>query len=884
MSNLPKTADAIRERWLAFFEARGHQVVPSASLIPHDPSLLFTAAGMVPFKPYMLGDEVPPFARATSVQKCFRTTDIERIGETARHLTFFEMLGNFSFGDYFREEAIKWAWELVTEDWGLDPELLWVTIFETDDDAEDVWRSSTGVDPAKIVRLGAADNFWTMGAAGPCGPCSEIYFDRGAKWGVEGGPAVDENRYVEIWNLVFMQSVMDEEGSIIGELPKKNIDTGAGLDRVAMVLQGAESVFEIDTTAPILETAQSKTSVAYGRNDSSDISLRVLTDHARAVAFLIADGVFPSNEDRGYVLRRILRRAVRHARLLGTDSEVVTPLVESAIGVFGSAYPELQKSHDFISKVTAREETRFGETLSAGLEMLERELAELQAGGRVPGAAAFKLHDTYGFPIDLTREVAGEAGFEVDDDAFAAAMEEQRVRAREATKAGRRSDDDVGAAIYREILDDFGPSRFIGYEKLSEDGRIVAIVRDHESVGEAREGDEVEVFVDVTPFYGEAGGQVGDTGSLAGETGRARVIDASRPIPDLVSHAVRVDEGSIALGQAVALAVDEERRDDIRRNHTATHLLHWALREVLGDHVKQAGSLVAPDRLRFDFSHFNAPTHAELVAVENLANQRVLANEPVTTFETTREQADELGATAFFGDKYGSIVRVVEAGDFSRELCGGTHVEALGSLGTVRIISEGSIGSNLRRIEALTGAASLAYTAARESALSRSAEMLRTTPDDLPEKLERLLADAKESEDAVRSLQRRLAESLAKSLADSGETIEIAGANILVAQLDEPGDMLREVAMAIRDRHSIDLVVLGSSIGKKGALVSAASESARRRGVSASAVISHAAKILGGGGGRGDELALAGGPKSDAIPEALAASLGAATTALGDEP
>lgn len=843
--------------------------MPSSSLIPHDPSLLLTAAGMVQFKPYMLGDEVAPYARAASIQKCFRTTDIDRIGVTDRHFTFFEMLGNFSFGDYFKAEAIPWAWELVTEVWGLDPALLWVTVFETDTEAAAIWTDSTEIDPSRIVRMGKEDNFWDMGAAGPCGPCSEIYFDRGPDYGKSGGPAVNEDRYVELWNLVFMQDVMDRDGQVVGELPRKNIDTGAGLDRVAMVLQGAPSVFETDLAFPLLEQAQSITGVSYRKDPTSDISLRVLTDHARAVTFLIADGVFPTNEDRGYVLRRILRRAVRHARLLGTEANVIGPLVETTIEIFGAAYPELSSSRDFVLEVATREEIAFSRTLASGLEILDSELGELSAGETLSGEVAFKLHDTYGFPIDLTREVASENGCEVDQAAFDSAMEEQRERGREAARKGRQSDETTEAATLREILDEHGPTRFTGYGATGGTGTILAILREAVPLAGLETGERAELVADATPFYGEAGGQVGDTGEITTQSGRARVLDTTHPLPDLIAHRVEVVEGHLVPGQEAHFAVDAERRNRIRRNHTATHVLHWALREVLGDHVKQAGSLVAPDRLRFDFNHFSAPTAEELREVEAMANAKLLTNQAVRAFETGRGYAEEIGAIAFFGDKYGDVVRVLEAGDFSRELCGGTHVDALGEIGLIRVISEGSIGSNTRRIEAMTGESAVSDLMKQEVLLHHAAGLLKANPADLPAKIEKLIGEQKRSEETIREMRRRLAASLAEVASASSLVEEADGAKVVVARLDEPVEMLREVGLVLRDRDEVDIAVLGSSAGEKASLVSVVSRRAQEAGVLASQVIAGAAKALGGGGGKGADLAIAGGPKVLEIDTAL---------------
>jgi alanyl-tRNA synthetase len=881
MSMQPRSAQEIREAWLGFFEARGHRRVPSSSLIPLDKSLLLTTAGMVQFKPYMLGEEKPPYRRAASVQKCFRATDIERIGLTDRHNTFFEMLGNFSFGDYFKKEAIEWAWELVTTVWQLDPDKLWVTIYEDDDEAQSIWQQGVDIDPARIIRRGKEDNFWDMGAAGPCGPCSEIYFDRGDAYGPDGGPAENENRYVEIWNLVFMQSLRDDKGNVVGELPQKNIDTGAGLERVAMVLQGAGSVYEVDTTRPILEAAERLAGVPYGRSDISDVSLRVLTDHARAAAFLVADGVFPSNEDRGYVLRRVIRRAVRHARLLGAEGEIITGLAMKTIDVLGDAYSELERQASLVEKVVRTEEVRFSETLATGLDHLEEALARLRPGERLPGEIVFRLHDTYGFPVDLTREVASERGIEVDEKGFDSHMEEQRKRARSATKATIAGMSEQALSAMRDHLQRFGPTSFSGYEKLEDDATVLAIYRDGEGLELVPAGETAEVLTDRTPFYGEAGGQVGDRGEMITETGRARVVDTSHPLFELTSHRIEVSEGAIFVGQEAHLSVESERRISTTRHHTATHVLHWALREVLGTHVKQAGSLVAPDRLRFDFSHFEQVKPGELAEIEELANSKVMSDQPVITFETTKPEAERLGALAFFGDKYGEIVRVVQAGDFSRELCGGTHVHSLGAVGPILVVAEGSIGSNLRRIEAVGGEQAVARTISDRSALYRVSEALKATPDKLQERVEQLLSELKSAQVEARKLRERIAKEQAARLSASEDVFESEGLRCLVSRLDDSPDTLRETALSLRGAYGFDVAVVGGDFGGRAHLVSVASKRAVEAGLSAASILSEPARIVGGGTGKSPELAVGGGPRASDLGAALDAARRAIAAALG---
>src|SRR5262245_12059199 len=605
----PRTADELRQSYLDFFAARGHTVVPSASLIPHDPTVLFNVAGMVPFKPYFVGDEVPPFTKAVSSQKCVRAggkhNDLDDVGRTKRHLVFFEMLGNFSFGDYFKEKAIPWSWELVTEVFGFDGDRIWITVHTSDDEAEAIWHESVGVPMERIQRLGDKDNFWQMGDTGPCGPCSELHIDRGPSYGPDGGPLADPvgERFMEFWNLVFMQFDQAADG-IRTPLPRPSIDTGAGLERILTLVQGVDSVWDTDVLRPIIEVASSLTGHGYGRDERTDVSLRILAEHARSGTMLVNDGVFPSNEDRGYVLRRILRRAIRHAFLLGADKLVMPGLVEESIAVMGEAYPDVVKNRDFITGVITREEERFRQTLRTGLTILEDELASGVAV--LPGAAAFKLHDTFGFPLEVTTEITAERGVDVDIDGFNVEMAEQRRRAKEARRSTGADDDRVDR--YRELVEQFGTTEFFGDAEDQGDVRILAVLPTDDGT--------VEIFTDRTPFYAESGGQVGDTGTIESETGRAAVLDTTYALPGLRRHLARVEEGELTAGQEAHAAIDGDRRRAIRRNHTATHLLHWALRTVLGNHVKQAGSLVAPDRLRFDFSHYAAVTPDEIEQIE----------------------------------------------------------------------------------------------------------------------------------------------------------------------------------------------------------------------------------------------------------------------------
>ena len=852
-------ANELRRAFLGYFEERGHTVVPSASLIPHDATVLFTIAGMVPFAPFLTGEQPAPYPRATSVQKCVRAggkqNDLDEVGRTTRHLSFFEMCGNFSFGDYFKDRAIPLAWAFLTETLGLDPERLWITVHVSDDDAERIWRDDVGVAAERIQRLDE-DNFWRMGDTGPCGPCSEIFWDKGPEYGADGGPAHGgEERFVEIWNLVFMQFERQSDGSMV-PLPKPSIDTGFGLERNLAVLQGVDSVFDTDELARLIARAAALTGAVYRAGEASDVSLRILAEHARTMTFLVSDGVFPSNEDRGYVLRRIMRRAVRHAYLLGVDEVVTPPLVDEVVAIMGDDYPELRKNHDFVRGVVEREETRFRQTLRTGSVLLEEELGALPEGGMLDGRVAFTLHDTYGFPLEVTQEIASERGFEVDDTGFQVAMDEQRSRAKDARKAAGPASGDVDR--YHEVLDEFGPTEFTGRIEDESTARVLAVT----DVAEAEDGTmAAAVFLDHTPFYAESGGQVGDTGTISTDTGRAEVLDTTYALPGLHRHSVRIVDGVLSAGQVATAAIDVDRRNAIRRNHTATHLLHWGLRQVLGDHVKQQGSLVTPDRLRFDFSHYEAVTPDELVAIEDLVNREILANDPVRHYETTKANAEAVGAIAFFGDKYGDIVRVLEAGRHSVELCGGTHVRATGDIGPVKIVSEGSIGSNLRRIEALTGTGPIERLRREEAVLAKAASLLGVPPDELVEGVEKRLTELKATRDELKALRRQAASGRAAELA------ALAVDGVVVARVDGVGrDDLRDLTVAVRDL-GVRAAVLGGAPEEGGvALVAAVTKDS---GFEASALIADAARTVKGGGGKSPDLAVAGGKDAGALDEAL---------------
>ncbi len=848
-------ADQLRAAFTRFFTERGHTAVPSASLIPHDPSVLFTIAGMVPFKPFFLGDEVPPWPRATSVQKCFRTVDIDIVGTTHRHCTFFEMLGNFSFGDYFKAEAIPLAWELVTGVLGLDGERLWITVHDSDDEAEQIWIDAVGIPPARVQRLGD-DNFWKMGDTGPCGPSSEIFFDKGPAYGAEGGPARGgEERFVELWNLVFMEFNRTADGAV-EPLPRPSIDTGAGLERILPLLHGVDSIFATDLFVPIIETAQSITGYTYGSDEHVDIGLRILADHGRAMSMLVADGVLPANEGRGYVLRRIIRRAVRRARQLGVDGPFAHRLVDAAVGVLGPAYPSLSEQHALVSEVVSREEQGFLRTLTTGSTILEEELASGVTS--VSGDLAFRLHDTYGFPVELTVEIAEEAGVSVDLAAFEAAMDRQRAQARQAARAGKRP---AGEEAYRSVLDAEGQTMFVGQrpDGYSAPARVVAVL----ARTDADRPDEAEIFLDRTPFYAEGGGQVGDTGTIVTETGTALVYDTVSALPGLTSHRARVS-GEILAGQDALATIDGVRRDALRRNHTGTHLLHAALRNVLGDHVRQQGSLVAPDRLHFDFSHHGKVASEELAAVVHQANADVLSDADVIVEVTTRAQAEAMGALAFFGDKYGDRVRVVRAGEHSIELCGGTHVGALGMIGPITVVGESSIGSNTRRIEAVTGASAFDRIVSREGLLSEAAALLRTEPEHVPEAIDRLL-------ERQRTLQKSLEQAHSREL--QGEARNLAATavdGVVVARRDglDP-DQLRDLAQATRSVADLRAVVIGGSPDGDRATVAASADPHAPSPVNAGVLVKEVAPLLGGGGGGSAEVAVAGGKDPSGIDRAL---------------
>ena len=875
----------IRRRFTDFFVERNHRLVPSSPLIPNDPTLLLANAGMNQFKPYFLGEVEPDYRRATSVQKCTRTSDIEVVGDRS-HATFFEMLGNFSFGDYFKEGAIAYAWELVTERFGLEPDRLWITVYLDDDEAVGHWRD-IGVPAERIQRLGKADNYWDMGVPGPCGPCSEIYYDRGPSFGPGGGPASESDRYLEIWNLVFMQNIRGEgdgkDYPIIGELPEKNIDTGMGLERVAMVLQDADSMYETDLLAPVLHEVQELSGAGYGTEDRVDRSLRIVAEHGRTASFLIADGVLPSNEGRGYILRRLLRRSVRHLRLLGVEAPAVARVCQRVVANLGEAWPELVAQRSLIEQVVASEEESFSRTLRQGSTLLEGAIRRTrdQGGARLAGDTAFQLHDTYGFPYELTLEAAAEAGLDVDADRFQELMDDQRRRAKEAR---RELDTDLRRLeSYRDLSSRHGRTTFVGYETTTAEGRILGLLADGEELAEASEGDQVELILDRTPFYAEGGGQVGDTGLVRTGDGAVLQVTDTRPgLEGFYVHSARVVSGQPRVGDQVHAEIDADRRAAVARSHTATHTLHWALRDQLGEHARQQGSLVDAGRLRFDFAHFQQVPAERLAEIEAAVNRQLLADPDVIVWHGSLADAEAAGALSLFGEKYGSVVRVVEVGDFSRELCGGTHVGHGSQVGPVHVLGEASIGANLRRIEALTGLEALHYVDRERQLLAEVAALLKTRPEDAPEQLRRRLEALANAQRELERLRVAGLERLATELA--GRVAKEADGWVVVERVPEAGgDDLRRIASAVRDRVGAGpgVVVLGSEAQGKAAMVALLTADLAGSGAAARDVLARAAKAVGGGAGGKGDLASAGGRDPGQLDEALRIARADAVEVLG---
>ena len=878
----------IRSRWLRFFESDNrqgltHTVVPSASLIADDPNLLLVNAGMVPFKPYFLGEVTPPYKRATSVQKCVRTLDIDEVGKTTRHASFFQMCGNFSFGDYFKEGAIALAWELLTRPiseggYGFPEEKLWVTVYLDDDEAADIWHKQIGVPKERIQRRDMADNFWSMGVPGPCGPCSEIYYDRGSAYGKEGGPIADENRYLEIWNLVFMQNERGAGGGkdgypILGELPAKSIDTGLGLERTAALLQGVENIYEIDTTIKILNRASELTGVKYGSSEKSDVSLRVIADHARTSAMLIGDGVTPGNEGRGYVLRRMMRRTIRNMRLLGSMDPVMSELTVAAIGAMGAQYPELVTDQNRILSVSASEEESFLQTLKSGTQIFDLASVALKKSKQtlLPGEDVFKLHDTYGFPFDLTLEMAREEGLEVDEDGFRRLMKEQKDRAKADAKAKKSGHTDV--SVYRAIADKNGKTEFLGYSELSSESKLIGIVVDGLGVSSASAGDDVEIVLNRTPFYAEGGGQLADGGRITLSNGSVvEIDDVQSPVPGLSVHRGRVINGSIETGFDAFAEIDSERRHAISRAHTATHMVHKAFREILGETATQAGSENSPGRFRFDFPATGSVPASVLNEVESRVNTLLLDNLEVTAENMSQAQAQEIGAMALFGEKYGDVVRVVSVGDWARELCGGTHVSRSGQLGVVKLLGESSIGAGVRRVEALVGIDAYRFLAREHVLLNSLTELIKgARSEELPERISDLINKMKEIEKELASV--RSAQALGKVADLAKEVKVINGTSYFSSVMSDgiSGDDLRKIALDLRARAENSVVALISANEGKPVLVVATSEVARVQGVKAGALVKIGSIVLGGGGGGKDDFAQGGGTDPSKSLEALAA-------------
>ena len=868
----PLGLNEIREKFLEFFESKDHLRLKSFPLIPvGDKSLLLINSGMAPMKPYFTGDEVPPRKRVTTCQKCIRTPDIENVGITSRHGTFFEMLGDLSFGDYFKNEIIPWSWEFCTEVMKMDPDKLWVTVYEDDDEAEDIWVNKVGLSRDRIVRLGKEDNFWEHGT-GPCGPCSEIYYDRGEKYGCgspDCAPGCECDRYVEFWNLVFSQFDHQEDGTY-KDLIQKNIDTGMGLERLATIMQGAENIFEVDTIRSILDKVCELADVTYGEDEKKDISIRVITDHIRSVTFMAADGIMPGNEGRGYVLRRLLRRAVRHGKLLGIDDIFLYKLVDEVVKNYGGHYPELVEKQDYIKKLVRIEEERFKETIDQGMSLLEGEIDDqIREENKVfPGGAAFKLYDTYGFPKDLTREILAERGLTLDEKGFEEAMDEQRERARQARK-------DSNIQVFTD--DPFNPlgsdavTEFTGYEHLNGTGRILGLIKDEELSDTVSEGDQILMLLDQTPFYAESGGQIGDRGivtALEGE-GELRVDDVRKG--SLGRHILRgtVTKGSFNKGEVVESQVDSELRHATQRNHTSTHLLQKALKMVLGDHVEQAGSFVSPTRLRFDFNHFEPVNQDQIREVEKIVNTQILKAMNVKTSTMKIDEARKLGAMALFGEKYGDIVRVVQVGDFSAELCGGCHITNSAQVGFFKILSETGVAAGVRRIEAATGMNAFNVVEDNSRMLREASKIVRSTPDQLAERLNEMNQQLKDKDRQIAELKNKEAGSLVDVLienaADLGDGAKAVVAEVAGADTEE----LREIADKLRDRLGSAAVLLASAGDGKVILLSAATKDLVKKGFHAGNLVREAAKITGGGGGGRPDMAQAGGRKPEKLPEML---------------
>lgn len=867
------TGNELREKYLQFFASKDHLVLPSYSLIPeNDPTLLMVGAGMAPFKPFFTGKMKPPHPRITTSQKCVRTGDIENVGKTARHHTFFEMLGNFSFGDYFKREAIAWAWEFITKHLEIPEEQLWVTIYPDDEEAFDIWTKEVGVNPKRVVKL--EDNFWEIGP-GPCGPCSEIYVDLGPERGCSDNCVLgcDCDRYLEIWNLVFTQFDRDEAGNY-NPLAKKNIDTGAGLERIASVLQNKKSNFETDLIFPIIEYASKVSGVKYETSTKNDISLKVIADHARSMTIMILDGILPSNEGRGYVLRRIIRRAIRHGRLLGIETSFLAGAVDAVITIFGNVYPELVEKQDYIRKVISLEEERFHTTLAQGIELLSKLIADLKVTGKdvLDGKSAFKLYDTFGFPWELTAEILEENKFSLDKDAFDAAMNEQRERARAARQENQRvSVPDLTGINVDSLKQDYNVTT----------AKVVLLWKDGKAVEQVHDGEEVGIILDTTAFYAEGGGQAGDTGMIETEVGKVEIENAKKLANGTIYHIGMVVEGLIKVGDNVKILIDAEVKQATARNHTATHLLHAALKNIVGEHVNQAGSSVNSERLRFDFSHFEPLTTEQIEKIEQQVNEAILKAITVDINETTQNEAKEMGAMALFGEKYGDIVRVVNIKDCSVELCGGTHVNNVAEIGLFKIVSEAGVASGVRRIEAITG--KLAYDKVNivEKTLNKTASLLKSRNNEVVEKIEALLTQVKTLEQQLAVANSKMAQETASELLATA--IDVNGVTIVNAEVEiEDMDGLRNLADLLRDKLTVGVIVLGAKIADdKVNFVVMATKDAVAKGIHAGNIIKETAKVAGGGGGGRPDMAQAGGKNPKKITEALTMATEVITKQIG---
>ncbi len=867
----------VREKYLSFFESKGHLRLPSYPLVPiNDKSLLLINSGMAPMKKFFTGEEVPPRNRVTTCQKCIRTPDLERVGHTARHGTYFEMLGNFSFGDYFKEEAISWAWEFLTEWLEIPAELLYPSIYENDEEAFTIWRDQVGVPAEKIKRLGKADNFWEHGS-GPCGPCSEIYFDRGIKYGCgspDCGPGCDCDRFMEIWNNVFSQFNNDGNGNYT-ELVQKNIDTGMGLERLACVMQGVDNLFEVDTVRKILDTVCEIAGKKYGDDAKDDVSIRVITDHIRSSTFMICDGVIPSNEGRGYVLRRIIRRAARHSKLLGIDHAFLSDLCKVVIGENVGAYPELAEKQDYICKVIAIEEERFDATVDAGLAILSKIIEDTKAGeGKiVSGEDVFKLYDTFGFPIDLTREIVSEAGLDIDEDKFSELMNSQKKRARDA-----RANISGWSDATKGIIGSMPKTEFAGYEKDATEASVIAIVDGDDELESVSEG-EFSLILDRTVFYGEGGGQVGDSGVIRSAGCEIEVIDTKKT-EGVYIHICRMVSGKLSKGDAVSAELDADRRNAIRRNHSAAHLLQAALRRVLGSHVEQAGSYVDESRVRFDFTHFSALTADELAKVEALVNEQILSGIVIDTVETDLESAKKMGAMALFGEKYGDTVRVVKMGDFSTEFCGGTHLDNAAKMGLFKIVSESSVAAGVRRIEGTTGLGILGLLSERDELIRRTAQELKANNvSDIAKRAEQLQGEIKEMKAELSKMSSQLSASKLASIADSKKSV--GSLNLLCARIEGTPDSAREMCDELKAKDSSIVVVFALVNGDKLNFIAACGKDAVAAGAHAGNILKQISEIAGGRGGGRPDSAMSGGRDLDKIDEALSAVEGVLSSMIG---